>query len=150
MSKTTSAALAVLALALAACGGGGDDDEAAASTTEPQDETLTARVTADQSGFGCTQAVELSGLSVGTDLRLTVTDEEGTTIGTGTFALSPGLTPGVDTCDWTAVVRDVTADADFYNLDADGELATFSRDELEAVDWEPELRITVSGDVVEG
>ena len=149
MRKTTSAALAVFALALAACGGGDDDDEAAPAA-EPQSETLTVRVTADQSGLGCTRSTELSGTSIGNDARLSVTDEDGTVVGTGTFALSPGLTAGVDTCDWTAEATDVDAGADFYTLDVGGELATFSQAELDQVAWAPELRITVAGDVVAG
>ena len=142
-----SAAL-VLVLAAAAFGGAKDDGEARAS--EPDTRTLTVRVTADQAGLGCTRSTAMSGLTIGNDTRLTVSDEEGTVVGTGTFHLSPGLVEGVDTCDWTAEAVEVDTSAGYYTLDAGGELGTFSRQELESTSWASELRITVTGDVVAG
>ncbi len=163
-----------VAAVLAACGGD-DETSAVATTTEGPTctlpdgsvdrfgrscdnpmpevlaaETLTVRVTAEQAGLGCTASKERAGLEVGNDSRLTVEDGEGTIVGTATFQLSPGLEPGVDTCDWTAVVPDVPTDADFYRLEAVGELATVSRAELVDESWSVELVISVTGSVTVG
>ncbi len=143
-TKTIAAVLAVLALA--ACSGSSGDDEAAeAAPEEAEPVALTVQVTAAQAGFGCTASKERAGVDVGNGSRLTVTDEDGDVIGTGTFDLSPGLERGVDTCDWTATAE-VPEDAGFYQLDAGGDLGTFSAAEL-APSWDVALHITTSGDV---
>lgn len=150
------ALLALVALSLAGCGGdddqsSGDSDEGATTTTEPATEDLTVRVVAEQSGLsGCVASTRQSGLDVGVDSRLTVTDEDGSTVGTGTFALSPGLTPGVDICDWTAEVPDVEAGSDFYTLEVGGgTLATVSIEELATAPqmWHVTVEIDATGRV---
>lgn len=142
-----TATLAVAVLALATCSGGDDGGgDESAEATEPATETLWVRVTAEKVGLGCVTTMERarrSGLDVGNDSRLTVRDGDGTALGTGTFNLSPGA----ETCDWTAEVADVPADVDFYELDVGATLATLSRSEVESARWRVDLHVTYGGDV---
>lgn len=138
--------LVALVVGGAACGGGEGGPRPDASA-EPTTKNLTVRVVADQSGFGCTQSTERSGTDVGSGGRLTVKDEAGDVVGTGTFDLSPGLEFGVDICDWTAVAAEVDDSAEFYSLESGGELATVSASELGASGWRVTLYIGVDGTV---
>jgi hypothetical protein len=133
-------AITLATVVLAACDD--DDDSEPTATTTPVTETLTVRVTAEVVGFGCMQS------PVFNDSRLTVDDQDGRVIGSGVFSLSPGLTEGVDTCDFTAEVKELRADAGFYVLDVDGdELVTLSRSEIERDDWSIRLHVSGSGEV---
>lgn len=151
MTRRTLTLILLTITALAACGDDSSDQPQAdpvSQQAQAETVTLTVRVIADTTGTaGCTQAMQLSGVQVGNDSRLTVTDSDGSTIGTGTFNLSPGLEPGVDTCDWTATAEVPNA-ADFYNLDASGQLASYSRSELESTAWSVDLNINVRGDIL--
>jgi hypothetical protein len=104
----------------------------------------THQVSAQQSGLsGCAAATTKAGFG-GNESRVTVSDGTGDVVGTGTFDLSPGLVKGVDTCDWTAVVRDVSTDADFDTFNTGNDLGTVSRSELEREDWEAWLAIDLN------
>lgn len=99
-------AVMLLVVLLAAC----------SSSSPPQ--KFTVRIVAEQAGLGCVGSAPISG----TDSRVTVKDQSGKVIGTGTFV----ATPGTEACDWTA---DVTPSehSDFLVLEGDkGKLATLT------------------------
>jgi len=144
--RLLAAFAAVLVLAGAACGRDDGGATADAAATTPETQTLTVQVTAEIAGIGCTLPTGRAGFA-GTSSRLTVTDDAGTVVGTGTFELSPNA----DSCDWTTTIDDIPADADFYRLEhAGGELATLSADELGPGLWSVDLHIDVLGDVTVG
>lgn len=126
---------AVLLSMLTACGGSGEAER------EPDEiAALTVRVTAEQV-VGCIEATTRSGLDVGNGSQLVVSDGSGAVLVTGTL----DLTRGAEICDWTAVV-DVPVDAEFYVIDAGGELATVSAEDM-ANDWSVDIHIGITGTV---
>lgn len=111
----------VLALLLVACSSS-KDAASSESVTMPSAREVTVRLVVAHSGFGCTSTSPIGG----NGSRLTAKDENGTTIGVGTFA----LTPDADSCDWTATLS--LPDAKFVGLEGDrGKLASLSREDLE-------------------
>jgi hypothetical protein len=128
---------------LAACGGDGDGDGDATEAADeaPAEVPLSVRVTAEQI-LGCTEALTRSGLDVGVGSQLTVKNEDGTVIGADILE----LTDGAASCDWSTAVF-VRSDAEFYAIEAGGELATVSRSDLEENDWQVSMRISITGTV---
>lgn len=152
---TACVALTAIALAAGCAGSGGDDATPPApatttttTTTPPPSIDMTVRVTANKSGWsGCYTSTKASGLDIGNDSRVTVTDEAGRPLSVATMQLSPGLTPGVDTCDWTVEFGPVSGAADFYRVYAGGELVTVSGDELRDLEGSVTVNIGVNGTV---
>lgn len=138
-------ALSATACALVLVAGCGGDDLQAGSTTttEAATQEVTVHLVADIVGLGCTATAP-----VGNGSQMVVLGPDGTRLGVGTFELSPGLTPGEDTCDWTATADGIPADFDVYVIEGDGvELATV---DLEQSGWTVELRGALNGVKVEG
>lgn len=136
--------LLALLLTVAACSSDDDPETAEATTTTEAAaaETVTVRLVAEVVGLSCAGTTP-----IGNGSQLVILDPAGTRLGVGTFQLSPGLTPGVDTCDWTAEVPDVEPGHDLYVLEADGEeLATV---DLVEADWQVVLLADGSGVAVQ-
>lgn len=129
-------ALALVVLSAACSGEVGRGDEPAAA---PASETLTVRITAEEVGFGCTASTAASGTDVGNGGQLTIEDQEGVAIGTGTFELS------ATQCDWSATAE--VTEAEFYRLSSGVEMVTLSQAEMDAADWQVNLHIGLRGAV---
>lgn len=144
------ALVAVAALTFLASCGGGDDEAAETSTTTttteaPEEErTLYLRFVAAMSGLsGCSVSTDRASIDVGNGARVQVSASDGTILGTGTMA----LTGGAELCDWTVLFSDVPAERDFYVIEAGGEAATLSNDELTGMGFQVQFDISVLGDV---
>jgi hypothetical protein len=138
--------LAALAAVLVGCGGDDDstDGNPGVASAEAETVTLDVQVIAEEAGLGCTTSTARAGFD-GTGSRLTVTDDDGTVIGTGTF----GLSYNADSCNWTATVDDVPVGAGFYRLTTpNGELATIAESALgPGARWTVDLAISVTGSI---
>lgn len=130
--------LTLAVLALAACGG--TTAAATTTTTAPPMKDLVVRVTAYDSGTGCSGSVARSGLTVGTGEQIRVVDGHGGLLGVAPLSLSRGA----GACDWTATVS--VAQADFVDVTAGGELATFTRTQLDHAGWRVHVDIGVTGE----
>lgn len=114
----------LLGLLSASCSGGGSNTASTSTTaiTAPKTTAFDVDLVVIYGGLSCTSESPIAG----NGSRVTAADQNGITIGQGTFQ----LTTGAKSCAWSASI-DVKGDPDFVTLESDkGKLATVSRSDV--------------------